>query len=509
MEIKFNCNEFEYLKRIYSETAIHEETMEIMVSDGLPDVDKIIDTGGVVLLRSKSTESGQGEIAGEAEICVLYLPDGSNSVCKLEVILPFVHKTENREINDETIVTAELSIKKVYAKPVNPRKVIVKAEILIKSSLYIKEKLCVPYEISDKNSCEIFKDSLKLKCITDIKEKVFVISDNFNISSSKSVPDEILEYSVNIVPGECKSVGTKLIFKGTATLSVLYKSRDDGKVDICNFETVFSQVAELDNIISASDFKVAFAVSGVYLTCENDISEKGATLEAEIHIVAQCHSISEISCDYIADIYDPVYEMECERNDVLIENLIGKTGKKEEFKHQLRTTYPVKNVVFSEVSIGKCDIKKTESATLIKTNAEIKVIYFDDNNILRCDTGKCEIKTEIQLDTDSNCDFSNIKISDIYAAIIGEGVEVRFTADFEADIIVGTHIDTITNATLDENKKFDMSKIPSMTLYRIKDNDTLWDISKRFRTSQNLITASNPEAAELKANSLIVIPKIV
>ena len=60
------------------------------------------------------------------------------------------------------------------------------------------------------------------------RSKPFPCADEISLPMSKPAPAELLKSRVCLSRGEAKIIGNKLIFKGSANVSLLYRGEDDG-----------------------------------------------------------------------------------------------------------------------------------------------------------------------------------------------------------------------------------------------------------------------------------------
>ncbi len=62
-------------------TLLREETLEMIVPDACPDILRVAETDGKVLLTRKEAMDGRVELAGIFKLSVLYVPDGESGKC--------------------------------------------------------------------------------------------------------------------------------------------------------------------------------------------------------------------------------------------------------------------------------------------------------------------------------------------------------------------------------------------------------------------------------------------
>ena len=92
--------------------------------------------------------------------------------------------------------------------------------------------------------------------------------------------------------------------------------------------------------------------------------------------------------------------------------------------------------------------------------------------------------------------ISNISLNIInenYTVMSGGNVEIRFDVEYIAKIRNVVNINVISNVEEEENKKIDNC---NMSIYFTTSKDTLWGISKKFMTNQDIIMKNNNLTSE-------------
>ena len=88
MDVALQTQTFTGYEPVFSDTQTLETAGEMIVPDKMPDIGRIADADGVVLLRSKEAEDGKLRLQGEVQVSVLYLPDGAAGFRALHLALP-------------------------------------------------------------------------------------------------------------------------------------------------------------------------------------------------------------------------------------------------------------------------------------------------------------------------------------------------------------------------------------------------------------------------------------
>ena len=82
MELQFQESEVRCLDRILGDVRRMELTQEVRLSDGMPDIGRVLTAWGQIQLRSKEWNREDIRISGGVMVWVLYLPeDGTEPRC--------------------------------------------------------------------------------------------------------------------------------------------------------------------------------------------------------------------------------------------------------------------------------------------------------------------------------------------------------------------------------------------------------------------------------------------
>ena len=89
MELQLTKSVIPCLQTVAREVQTREQTQEVRLSDGMPDIGRVLTSWGQILLRGKQWHGGSAGASGGVMVWVLYAPeDGSDARC-VETWLPF------------------------------------------------------------------------------------------------------------------------------------------------------------------------------------------------------------------------------------------------------------------------------------------------------------------------------------------------------------------------------------------------------------------------------------
>ena len=90
MELKLNRENLQYYEVVEEAAFSFETTQEAIVPDSCPDVARVVDTAGQVLIQSREIGmEGRMEISGAVKAAVLFVPEGAAGASVLHLTMPF------------------------------------------------------------------------------------------------------------------------------------------------------------------------------------------------------------------------------------------------------------------------------------------------------------------------------------------------------------------------------------------------------------------------------------
>ena len=140
MEILFETQTIKYLAEKRYDDLHQEQTGEINIPETLPELGRVVDCFGTVLVRDRTVENGSVSVAGGIQAGVLYVPAGEEGLEKLELWLPFT-VTKKVPAQENAILHYWGWLRSIDARFVNPRKLLVRADLCSELTLLTPTEL--------------------------------------------------------------------------------------------------------------------------------------------------------------------------------------------------------------------------------------------------------------------------------------------------------------------------------------------------------------------------------
>ena len=307
MELELERTALDGFTAVLDTAVAQEETMESIVPDACPDLLGVCDTEGVVCLHRKEAMEGRVELSGTIHAMLLCQPEGEVGLRRLEVDLPFTCTADAAAITPGCKVVAEPRLRGADARLVNPRKVLVRADLAVDVQVFapVADWACASVLEPEQAGVEQLSEPCQTCVTVCVQEKPFPFSDELTLPGSRPEGSALLKWRVALECGEAKVIGSKLIFKGSARLQVLYRCADGG-LSTGEFELPISQLMEVSGAGEEAMCQVGLVLTD--LSCELDDGD-GRTISVSMGLLAQAVVREERSMTLLTDVYSTLYDL--------------------------------------------------------------------------------------------------------------------------------------------------------------------------------------------------------
>lgn len=498
MDTTLQTNTIACYKKGYTSVCAAEETGETVVPDRMPDIGMIANTGACVLLRSKEATDGNVTMQGEIQVSVLYIPDGESGLRALSVSLPCTASFDSPEITQECIPVGTMRVCGVEARLLNPRKILVKAEVVTELTCFIRGEAsyCKGESGSVGSLTQLHCTTAKFSTVAAVCERTFVVADEYALPSS-AAGGEVVRKNVQFRVEDVKTIANKLIVKGTVLSEVLYATETG--IETASFGTVFSQIVETDSEDITPDARVSLMPTGMYY--EVISGENGPTLSVELHGVCQVAVMAQHEIEFVSDAFSNRCACDVEYSPI---NVVAQSRASTQ-RETVRDTIPCKSAV-SQVRFATCTMGKvTVSGDTVNVRVDVELCVAYENGVDDCVSRRMEVNFQGDGEAPSILSADVVRCTDVYAIPSGNGVEIRFAV--EADLRTETvcELETVCAIHLDEEHPCVQDR-PSLTV--VRGGGSLWELARKYGSTVDLIRQINElEDDIVPQGSVLFVPR--
>lgn len=488
---------------VLDRTVIQEETLESIVPDACPDIQRIVEAEGEVYLKTRELSDGSLRVGGSIRAAVLYIPDGEPGVRRMEVRIPFVCSADDPRLRGEGRLVAAPRLCGVDARVVNPRKVLVRAELAVAVQALVPERLEVCTGAGDlgEHGLQQRREEHSFYRVTAVAEKPFTFSDVLNLSAAKPRVEELLRSRMELHCADAKVIGSKLILKGEAVLRVLCRSVE-GEIGPAEFALPFSQILELSGVREGADVTVVPVLTASECTLQP--GEPGA-LAVSLEILAQAIVREEQTVTVVTDLYCTRCPVEVDRTQLPVARRLELGAQRQSVRQFCACGVPVREVVDCGLWVGRLSQREENGGTTAAASTLVSVLFLSEDGAL-C-AAAYPVEAEAALPPGGKLDFGRPEAGELTAAPVTGGLEVRFQVEFPylaAEQAQASVVEDLRPLPAREGG----GREPSVILRVVGAGEALWDIAKACgATVEDIAQANELEGENAPAGMLLLIPK--
>lgn len=497
LELQFQKSVVSCLESVLREVRSAEQTQEIKLPDGMPDIGRVLCAWGQPILRSKEWQGDRIAFTGGMMVWVLYAPeDGSAERC-LDTWIPFQMKWDLSDGTREGNVRIRCQTRFVDARSVSPRKIMVRSGMGAMAEAFAPMEASLYIQETDRPEVELKRSRYPLRLPMEAGEKTFLMDEDVSFPSSAPQPDKIIYYTLQPRVSDKKVMANKLVFRGTGELHVLYRS-EEGQLHSWDFSLPFSQYSELERNHSG-DAQADMAVSPTSLELELD--DEGH-LRLKAGLVGQYLISDQQMIEVIEDAYSLGREL-----DVMMEDLELPTVLENRWENIYgEQTIPAEANLTADVSFTTDFPRQNRMGETVEMEVPgtFQVLYYGEDGILRSATGRWEGQHSLRSDPESQLMVLTQPGPEPQALAGNGAITAKAEVPLEMTTTARQRLPMVTGLELGEERRADPGR-PSLILRRAGETG-LWDLAKESGSTMEAIRSANQLSDEPAPGQMLLIP---
>ena len=492
MQLQFQKSVHPCLQRVKREVRNQEQTQEVRLEDGMPDIGRVLGAWGQPIVRSKEWRNGAMHASCGVMAWVLYVPEDGGSVQCVQTWIPFQFKWELPDTDRDGTMEVNCLLGNVDARSTSARKLMVRANLGVMGEAMVPGEMAVytPEELPE--DVQILKNMYLLRLPREAGEKMFGIEEELVMPGSVPQMEKMLRYELQPELIDRKVMGSKVVFRGIGLLHLLYLGTDGG-LHTWEHELPFSQYAELDQDYDQDACaSVSFAVTGLEL----DPMENGA-LSLKAGLTGQYVVDDRVAVEVVEDAYSPRRSVRIKTEDQQVPVILDENSQT---LHAVQSVEMDGQIVDVSFWPDHGRILQNEQGIEVQIPGQFQTLYYDDQGELQADMPRWEGSWSLSAGDNARVD----------AQITPTGRPAGSNREVSADVLLRAQtlarqgIPMVTGLELGEMSTPDPNR-PSLILRKV-GNDRLWDVAKQTGSTVEAICAANGLTDDSAAQKILLIP---
>lgn len=495
MEIKFNRSSCRYLQELINQQVLREETQELHLPDGMPDIGRILGCWGQCVIRNKEWRNDGMSIGGGVMAWVLYAPEDGSEPRSLETWIPFQQKWELPQTERDGFMCVVPKVKNMDARSTSARKLMLRVNISTQGrALEMREEeLYQPETVPE--DVQLLKKVYPMELLMEFGEKMVQVEEEWTLPDTYPAVEKILRYELTPLVAESKVMTSRFVFCGNCKVRILYCS--DGKVHAWDGQTAFSQYAQLDREYSQH---ASGRIAPVWTNLELTAADGKLRLKASM--TAQFSIYDRQMVTVVEDAYSTLRSVQLHVRKWMLPVRLDEWEENVAICHSFRTD--VKNVVDIHCMMDHPRWRQNVENGQIDLAGQMQVLYYNTDNQLQSTTARLE--QSVAVATAENASMEATIDPSGPAKISVSGDEVLLEQQMQINMAAAAQhpLKMVTGLDLGEMQELDPTR-PSIILRRCEDC-SLWEIAKSCGSTVDAIREANGLDGEPEVDQMLLIP---
>lgn len=484
MELEFHKTEYPYLRTVQAQTQTQEQTLEVKLSEGMPDIGRVLLSWGQPVLRSKEWRSDGAQVTGGIMAWVLYQPEDGSAPRMVEGWMPFQMRWDFPGSERDGLLLVNLWLRNMETRCISARKLMLRGDVAAHLQALQPDslELFTPGQLPER--VQLLKNTYPLQLLSEAGEKAFLIDEDLQPPEDL---EQVLYYTLQPIIHDKKVVADKVVFRGSAQLHMLYMSAD-GKISVWDYEMPFSQFAGLDREYSQASARILPAVT--FMELEKG-EQTGMRLKAGVTGQYVVNRWDEV--ELVEDAYCPGYETSVQTEQISV------PVSQEAVSQTVTAQMPVEGSVLDAGFLpGVPMMTRQGDEASTDLSGHFQVLYRDEEGALHGATPRWE--GEVPMPAASGMQMMVQSLA--RPQITANGVRTELSLEGQSDS--GDEKTVVSGLTMAEDVSADPNR-PSLILRRAGEN-SLWEIARESGSTVDRIREVNGLQDQPDPGRVLLIP---
>lgn len=506
------------LVELWSGEAEVEE--DLLVPDTEADMETVLNIEAAAgSLGIHEAEGGSCEIRGDLKLETMYRSAGvyNNALSVISAAIPFKKNCGAVEVPvADIIVCAE--IKKKEHHIINERKYRVKVQIGLTLKT-VCEKEMAWFDGIKGQELYLKKEPVKFAELISRKSRDSEVDEELLINNEKIQPLKILKSCFTIAENHRKITREKLIINETIWVRIIYMAEIASKGNLSGQPMLFLGKIDHTQFFTLGKNESEALACTVHPHAEDlkvEINDAFTGFRVTGDVISDICLYRFPEKEIVTDFYHGTEEMTCDRNAgpvcTGLENLC--------VEHTVRESISLNDnggddqrIIYLDASAGGITAEATAKGIAVKGRLQLEVITMNEGDYTVRASKMCDFTCMADLPDHASrsagehglrVEQNSVLVREMTGDISGGMINI--TAQIQAQLTVyeERQLTVISNPCI--VRSGETVKVYPLTVYTVKENETVWDIAKRFRVPEENITDVNA-AEDIHPGKKIVIVK--
>jgi hypothetical protein len=454
---------------------------------------------GDVSMNEVRLSDGHAYLKGTLDVDLLYVEEDGGRVCSLSAKLPMEETLNLNGIVSGDKMCLKWEIEDLSLHVIHSRKLNIKAIVTFYAVVDELTGIRLPVGISGEE-VSLRKKPIRTLNLAVHKKDTLRIRQEITLVSNKPNIEELIWYTASLRGLDLRPEENQIRAKGEVFVFAMYAGAgDDSPIQWLENSLPFNSEVECSGSKEELIPNIDVSVLSQTIEVKPDSDGEERILAVDVVVELDMKLYREETYDLLLDVYTPKKECILKSRPETLESLLVRNFSRCRISDHIDVKETQGKVLQVCHTQGKVKIDKTsivENGIAVDGIVHMKILYITGNDEMpfssmeamlpfshvieaRGITEECSyhLQTELEMLSTTMSESSRLEIK----AVVG--LNVLVLSPWQEQIIERV-----------EEQPLDMEKIrsmPGITVYYVRDGDTLWDIARRFYTTVDAIRQQN------------------
>lgn len=496
MELHFSNAGIPCLKTVKQDVQTQEQTQEVKLTEGLPDMGRVLGAWGQSVLRGKQWQGEDATVSCGAMVWVLYAPEDGSYPRMVETWIPMELRWQISGTKQEGKLWANCLLRSVDARMTGPRKLMVRANMAVRMQACCPDKIEVSQPEGVPEDVQLLKKTYQVCLPVEAGEKSFQLDEELELPASCPKARSFLQARLYPRIVDKRVMSDKVVFRGVADLHTVYQGQDEGLYG-WDFEVPFSQYADLDDSYSEeASVMLMPQVTGL----ETDADEEGR-IRLKAGLTCQYVTCDRKDVQVATDAYSPLRKVEPQVQTLILPAIESMDTQTLLLQHTMSAEgMPV------DVSI-LCDQVRKQSLpeqVRLEIPALGQILYYDVEGTIQSTASRWEDSIYTEPYADGDMEVNILPTGQCSIEPTEGGMSLETNVILETVVTSAKGLPMVTGLEMGQPMPKDPNR-PSVILRRVGP-EGLWGMAKGAGSSVDAICKANGLTEEPEEGKMLLIP---
>lgn len=492
---------------------------DILVPDTKPDITRVLSVDANVKISKQKVEDGRIAVEGITYFKILYISEKEEQpLYSIDSSAGFEQDIEIEGIDAEMRSEVIVEVEHISFTVNNERKVGIKAIINLIGKCIEEKTVEITNDLEGLEDIQVLKETFQYTDIVGTSKSETLIKDGFELGEDEYEIKEILKWNTVVLERETKITDGKAVVGGVVNLELLYIDEEyDNQLKMIKREIPFTHFVDIADVSDDMQYKLKLSMNELYHDVKENIRGETKIVEIEGIVEIEAKVMDTRSRDILVDTYSLSKELEIIREQIELKENIGMNRSNVLVKETLDVSpdhSPIAEVFSIDIKPILTDYDAVMDKVTIEGVLEVAVMYkaMEEPRSLHSFIQEVPFRHYVEFEGSDEGMEAEVElfIEEIdYSIVNGEQVEAKVNIGAICEVFCTKFIDVISDIE-EAEEEIDLKARPSLIIYYMQPDDTLWEVAKTYRTTVQRILDTNQieDPADIEIGDHIIIEKV-